>query len=131
MEYLDTIAQVLASTIRLTIPLLFACLAGLYSERSGVFDIGLEGKMLVAAFAAGAAAAVGHSPWLGLLAGVGTSVAFALLHGFAVITIAAIRSCRALPSISLRLGCRRSSAAPGSASAGRRRSCSLKSAFSN
>lgn len=86
MESLDTIAQVLASTIRLTIPLLFACLAGLYSERSGVFDIGLEGKMLVAAFAAGAAAAVGHSPWLGLLAGVGTSVAFALLHGFAVIT---------------------------------------------
>ena len=86
MEYLDTIAQVLASTIRLSVPLLFACLAGLYSERSGVFDIGLEGKMLVAAFAAGAAASVGGSPWLGLLAAVGTSVAFALLHGFAVIT---------------------------------------------
>ena len=86
MQWLDTIAQVLASTIRLSIPLLFASLAGLYSERSGVFDIGLEGKMLVAAFAAGAAAAVGQSPWLGLLAGVGASVAFALLHGFAVIT---------------------------------------------
>ena len=86
MEYLDILAQVLASTIRLSVPLLFACLAGLYSERSGVFDIGLEGKMLIAAFAAGAAASVGHSPWLGLLAAVGTSVAFALLHGFAVIT---------------------------------------------
>ena len=86
MEYLDTIAQVLASTIRLSIPLLFACLAGLYSERSGVFDIGLEGKMLAAAFAAGAAASYGHSPWLGLLAAIGASVAFALLHGFAVIT---------------------------------------------
>ena len=86
MAYLDILAQVLASTIRLTVPLLFACLAGLYSERSGVFDIGLEGKMLIAAFAAGAAASVGHSPWLGLLAAVGASVAFALLHGFAVIT---------------------------------------------
>jgi len=86
MEYLDTIAQVLASTIRLSVPLLFACLAGLYSERSGVFDIGLEGKMLIAAFSAGAIASVGHSPWLGLLAAVGASVAFALLHGFAVIT---------------------------------------------
>ena len=86
MEWLDTFAQVLASTIRLSVPLLLACLAGLYSERSGVFDIGLEGKMLVAAFAAGAVASTGHSPWLGLLAGIGASVAFALLHGFAVIT---------------------------------------------
>ena len=86
MEYLDTIAQVLASSIRFAVPLLYACLAGLYSERSGVFDIGLEGKMLIAAFAAGAAASVGHSPWLGLLAAVGASVAFALLHAFAVIT---------------------------------------------
>ena len=86
MEWLNTIAQVLASGIRLSVPLLFACLAGLYSERSGVFDIGLEGKMLVAAFAAGAAASLGQSPWLGLLAGIMTSVAFALLHGFAVIT---------------------------------------------
>src|SRR5450432_3804038 len=86
MEYLDTTAQVLASTIRLSVPLLFACLAGLYSERSGVFDIGLEGKMLIAAFFAGAAASYYHSPWLGLLAAVAASVFFALLHGFAVIT---------------------------------------------
>lgn len=86
MEYLDTIAQVLASTIRLSIPLLFACLAGLYSERSGVFDIGLEGKMLIAAFFAGAVASVGGSPWLGLLAAVAASVFFALVHAFAVIT---------------------------------------------
>ena len=52
------IAQVLDSAIRLSVPLLFACLAGLYSERAGVFDIGLEGKMLVAAFAAGTVAAL-------------------------------------------------------------------------
>ena len=47
-----TILQILDSTIRLGTPLLLACLAGLYSERSGVFDIGLEGKMLGAAFVA-------------------------------------------------------------------------------
>ena len=46
--------SVLDSTIRLTVPILLACLGGLYSERSGVFDIGIEGKMLFAAFAAGA-----------------------------------------------------------------------------
>ena len=65
----------LDSTIRLSVPLLLACLAGLYSERSGIFDIGLEGKMLVAAFAAGAAAAVTGSAWLGLAAAIVASIA--------------------------------------------------------
>ncbi len=77
---------IIDSALRLTVPLLFACLAGLYSEKSGIFDIGLEGKMLAAAFAAGTVAAVSGSAWVGLLAAVLTSVAFALLHGFACIT---------------------------------------------
>src|SRR5262249_10636464 len=90
----NAIIPVLATTIRVSVPLLLACLAGLYSERSGVFDIGLEGKMLVAAFAAGAAAAAastdaGLAPfaaWLGLGAAIVASTAFALVHGFASIT---------------------------------------------
>jgi simple sugar transport system permease protein len=86
MEWLDLIAQVCGSAIRLSVPLLFACLAGLYSERSGVFDIGLEGKMLVAAFASGAVAALTGSAWAGLLAAIAASVAFSLIHGFASIT---------------------------------------------
>ena len=58
MDFFNTFIQMLDSTIRLSVPLLLACLAGLYSERAGVFDIGLEGKMLAGAFAGAAAAAV-------------------------------------------------------------------------
>lgn len=86
MEWLDFSAQIAASSIRLSVPLIFACLAGLYSERSGVFDISLEGKMLVAAFAAGTVAALTGSPWLGLAAAIVVSTVFALIHGLASIT---------------------------------------------
>ena len=74
---LGIIETVLDSALRLSIPLLAACLAGLWSERSGVVDIGLEGKMLVAAFAAAAGAYASGSAWIGLLAGIAASVAFA------------------------------------------------------
>ena len=83
--FVDLAAPVVGSGIRLSVPLLFACLAGLWSERSGVVDIGLEGKMLAAAFASGAAAAAFHSPWAGLLAGIVVSIGLALVHGFAAI----------------------------------------------
>jgi general nucleoside transport system permease protein len=78
--------SVLDSTIRLMVPILLCCLGGLYSERSGVFDIGIEGKMLFAAFSAGAVAALTGSPWLGLLAAILTGILFSLLHGYASIT---------------------------------------------
>jgi ABC-type uncharacterized transport system permease subunit len=86
MMYYDTLISILGSTIRLSIPLIFTALAGLFSERAGVFDIGLEGKMLASAFAAATVAYLTGSPWLGLLAAIGTSVAFSALHGFASIT---------------------------------------------
>jgi general nucleoside transport system permease protein len=85
MDYL-TLLQILDSTLRLATPLLLACLAGLYSERSGVFDIGLEGKMLVAAMCTGAVAALTGSVWIGLLAGIGGALVFAAIHGIASIT---------------------------------------------
>ena len=86
MDYFDIFVSILGSTIRLSIPLLFTALAGLFSERAGIFDIGLEGKMLAAAFASAVAAYVTGSAWLGLLAGIGVSIAFSLVHGFASIT---------------------------------------------
>ena len=81
-----TIIQILDSTMRLATPLLLACLAGLFSERAGIFDIGLEGKMLAAAFVSAAVAAVSGSVWVGLLAGMGASIFLSLLHGLASIT---------------------------------------------
>lgn len=81
-----TIIQILDSTIRLATPLLLACLAGLFSERAGIFDIGLEGKMLVSAFFSAAVAALTGSVWLGLGAGIISSAIFAGIHGLASIT---------------------------------------------
>jgi general nucleoside transport system permease protein len=78
-------ALILASSLRLAVPLISACIAGLWSERSGVVDISLEGKMLAAAFASAVVAYHSDSAWLGLLAGIGASVALGLVHGFAVI----------------------------------------------
>ena len=85
MDFL-TLLQVLDSTVRLATPLLLACLAGLYSERAGVFDIGLEGKMLAAAFLSAGVAYVTGSVWLGLVAGIAASVALSAIHGLASIT---------------------------------------------
>ncbi|MCY3983585.1 MAG: ABC transporter permease [Roseovarius sp.] len=81
-----TILQILDSTVRLATPLLLACLAGLFSERAGIFDIGLEGKMLMAAFFSAAIAYLSGSVWLGLLAGISASLVMSGLHGLASIT---------------------------------------------
>ncbi|ABL68637.1 ABC transporter permease [Paracoccus denitrificans] len=81
-----TVIQILDSAVRLMTPLLLACLAGLYSERAGVFDIGLEGKMLMAAFTSASVAYATGNAWLGLLAGIGGAVAMAGLHGLASIS---------------------------------------------
>ncbi|MFC3570357.1 ABC transporter permease [Paracoccus simplex] len=81
-----TVLQILDSAVRLMTPLLLACLAGLYSERAGVFDIGLEGKMLMAAFTSASVAYATGSAWLGLLAGIAGAAAMAGLHGLASIS---------------------------------------------
>ena len=77
--------ETLASTIRMSVPLILACLAGLWSERSGIVDIGLEGKMLAAAFAAAAAGAYFQSPWIALAMAIAVSIGFSLIHGYASI----------------------------------------------
>ena len=86
MEWFTTVIYLLGATIRVSTPLIFCAMAGLISERSGVIDIGLEGKMLAAAFAAAVIAAVTGSPWEGLAAAALVGALMSLLHGFACIT---------------------------------------------
>ena len=85
MDSFDSAVVILGSGIRLSVPLILACFAGLWSERSGVVDIGLEGKILTGAFAAAVAATYTGSAWAGLLAGVVATVALSLVHGYASI----------------------------------------------
>jgi simple sugar transport system permease protein len=84
-SFLVDLTLILDSTTRLAVPLILACLAGLYSERAGIVDIGLEGKLLAGAFAAAAMSAVTGSAWLGLLAGIGAALLFSGIHGLASI----------------------------------------------
>ena len=78
---------ILAATLRVAAPLLLAALAGLFSERAGIVDVGLEGKMLVAAFAASSAAAITGHALPGLLAAIAAACALGLVHAYACITL--------------------------------------------
>ena len=77
---------IVVSTIRNAPLLIFAAMAGLFAERSGVIDLALEGKMLASAFASAAVAFVTQNPWYGIAAGMAVSTALALLQGFVSIT---------------------------------------------
>jgi len=70
----------LFSTLRLATPLLLAAIGGLYSERSGIINIALEGMMLAGAFTVAVVTHFSGSPWIGLLAAIGAGLAVALVH---------------------------------------------------
>ena len=77
---IDLIKSLLSSTIVLSAPLIFAALGGLCSERSGVINIGLEGKMLAAACICGLTSQATDNAIIGLLAGLGAAILLAFLH---------------------------------------------------
>lgn len=75
----------LFSAIRLATPLIFAALGGLFSERSGVINIALEGLMLAGAFTAAVATYELNNPYLGLLCGAAAGAVLALIYAIACI----------------------------------------------
>lgn len=96
MDVLLTMGQLVNTTLVFSTALIFAALGGIFTERSGVVNIGLEGLMTGGAFAAAVATGFAEkgglgnvSPWLGLIAAVIAGVLFSLLHAVATITFRA------------------------------------------
>lgn len=85
-EFLLQLLLAFDATLRLATPLILCAMAGIFSERSGIVDISLEGKLLSGAFVAAAIAAMTGSPWLGLGGAIIAAVFMSLIHGFACIT---------------------------------------------
>ncbi|WP_248903444.1 ABC transporter permease [Halocatena marina] len=80
-----TSKSALSSTLRLSVPIAFAALGGIFAEKSGIINIGIEGHLIIAAFVAIYGTNLTGSIWLGFVAGV---LASTLLAGlFAVICI--------------------------------------------
>jgi simple sugar transport system permease protein len=63
-ELVTVVFLTFAATLRVATPLILCAMGGLFSEKSGIIDVGLEGKMLMAAFFAAATSAVTGSAWL-------------------------------------------------------------------
>lgn len=92
MRDIFTLALI-TSTIRLSTPLILAALGGMFSERSGVINIALEGKMLAGAFTAAAVTYAADtklhmgnaSPWVGLLAAILAGLFIAAIYAVACI----------------------------------------------
>ena len=96
LNVLDIIGQLMNTTLVFSTALIFTALGGMYSERSGVVNIGLEGLMVSGAFAAAVAteyaiqAGLGSaSPWIGFIAAAIYGTLFALLHAISTITFRA------------------------------------------
>jgi len=86
VEFVDIInVGLFAASLRMATPIAFASLGGIFSERVGIINIGLEGMMLTSAFAGVAVSYFSRNPWLGVLAAILSGGLLGLLH--ALLTI--------------------------------------------
>ncbi|MFW9978857.1 MAG: ABC transporter permease [Candidatus Thorarchaeota archaeon] len=74
------VGYLLKVTLQMGTPIILAALGGMFSERSGIVNIGLEGMMLTGAFSAVVVTAFTDNPWLGLLIGAASGGLLALVH---------------------------------------------------
>lgn len=87
MEWINLISSISGTTFRMSAPLIFAALGGLFSERSGIINIALEGKMIAGAFAAAAVTTLTNSPLIGFFAGGIAGMFMSAIYGFFVINL--------------------------------------------
>ena len=89
VEFVDIInVGLFAATLRLATPIAYGALGGLFSERAGIVNIGLEGMMLTGAFAGVTVSYFTGNPWLGVLAAILTGGFLGLIHGFITVRFA-------------------------------------------
>ena len=82
---MQTLAILISTTLMYSTPLIYTALGGVFSENSGIVNIGLEGMMTIGAFAGAAAGVFTGNPWLSFLIGGLAGASFALIHAFATI----------------------------------------------
>jgi simple sugar transport system permease protein len=91
MEILERLfgVAVWVATLRTTAPILLVALGGAFTTKAGIFNIGLEGQMLLGAFFAVLGSIATHSAWLGVGCGVAAALALALVFAVLVVTFQA------------------------------------------
>jgi len=87
MNNLNFLSDYLIASLNLAVPLTFAALGGMYSERSGVLNIALEGMLITGAFTSAAATFYTGNPWLGVLCALIAGGLVGLLHAFMCVTL--------------------------------------------
>lgn len=89
------LALIVSSTLIYSAPLIYTAIGGVFSERSGVVNVGLEGIMVMGAFSSSvfniffAESLGGWTPWVGLLVGGAVGIIFALVHAVATVHLRA------------------------------------------
>jgi len=83
---MQDLAIIISTTLMYSTPLIYTALGGVFSENSGIVNIGLEGMMTIGAFAGAATGFITGNPWLAFLAGGLAGAFFALIHAFATIS---------------------------------------------
>lgn len=84
-DMMVVIQSLITTTLRMSIPVILASLAGVFSARAGIVAMGLEGMMLSGAFSAAYVTYITGNPFLGILGGILAGVVLSLVHGVLVI----------------------------------------------